>query len=63
MEKIDQKYQSIKFCFKLSRESIYFLDTLLYIEINIEIINRLQTILYKKEEKQLTVKAMRKQIE
>ena len=63
MEKINQKYQSIKFCFKLLRESIYFLDTLLYIEINIEIINRLQTILYKKEEKQLTVKAMRKQIE
>ena len=44
MNEINQKYQSIKFDFKLSKESIEFLDTLVYIDSK----NRLQTILYNK---------------
>ena len=44
MNKINQKHQSIKFDFKFSKESIEFLDTLVYIDSN----NRLQTNLYKK---------------
>ena len=44
MNEINQKYQSIKFNFKLSKESIEFLDTLVYIDSK----NRLQTTLYKK---------------
>ena len=31
MNKINQKHQSIKFDFKFSKESIYFLDTLVYV--------------------------------
>ena len=31
MNKINQKHQSIKFDFKFSKESIYFLDILVYI--------------------------------
>ena len=41
---INQKHQSIKFDFKFSKESIEFLDTLVYIDSK----NRLQTTLYKK---------------
>ena len=44
MNEINQKHQSIKFDFKFSKESIEFLDTLVYIDSK----NRLQTILYKK---------------
>ena len=44
MNEINQKHQSIKFDFKLSKESIEFLDTLVYITSQ----NRLQTTLYKK---------------
>ena len=44
MNKINQKHQSIKFDFKFSKESIEFLDTLVYIDSK----NRLQTTLYKK---------------
>ena len=44
MNEINQKYQSIKFNFKLSKESIEFLDILVYIDSK----NRLQTTLYKK---------------
>ena len=44
MNKINQKHQSIKFDFKFSKESIYFLDTLVYINSQ----NRLQITLYKK---------------
>ena len=44
MNKINQKHQSIKFDFEFSKESIEFLDTLVYIDSN----NRLQTNLYKK---------------
>ena len=41
---INQKYQSIKFDFKFSKESIEFLGTLVYIDSK----NRLQNTLYKK---------------
>ena len=44
MNEINQKHQSIKFDFKFSKESIEFLDTLVYIDSK----NRLQTTLYKK---------------
>ena len=44
MNKINQKHQSIKFDSKFSKESIEFLDTLVYIDSN----NRLQTTLYQK---------------
>ena len=44
MNEINQKHQSIKFNFKFSKESIEFLETLLYIDSK----NRLQTTLYKK---------------
>ena len=45
MNEINQKHQSIKFDFKFSKESIEFLDTLVYIDSK----NRLQTTLYKKQ--------------
>ena len=41
MNETNQKYQSVKFGFKFSKESIEFLDILIYIK-------RFQTILYKK---------------
>ena len=41
---INQKHQSIKFDFKFSKESIEFVDTLVYIDSK----NRLPTTLYKK---------------
>ena len=44
MNEINQKHQSIKFDFKFSKESIKFLNTLVYIHSK----NRLQTTLYKK---------------
>ena len=44
MDEINEKHQSIKFDFKFSKESIEFLDTLVYIDSK----NRLQTTLYKK---------------
>ena len=44
MNEINQKHQSIKFDFKFSKESIEFLETLLYIDSK----NKLQTTLYKK---------------
>ena len=44
MNEINQKHQSVKFDFKFSKESIEFLDILVYIDSK----NRLQTILYKK---------------
>ena len=44
MNEINQKYQPFKFDFKFSKESIEFLDTLVYIDNK----NRLQTILDKK---------------
>ena len=44
MNEINKKHQSIKFYFKLSKESLEFLDTLVYIDSK----NRLQTTLYKK---------------
>ena len=44
MNEINQKHQSIKFDFKFSKESIEFLDTLVYIGSK----NRLQITLYKK---------------
>ena len=44
MNEINQKHQSIKFEFKFSKESLEFLDTLVYIDSK----NRLQTTLYKK---------------
>ena len=44
INEINQKHQSIKFDFKFSKESIEFLDTLVYIDSK----NRLQTTLYKK---------------
>ena len=44
MNKINQKHHSIKFDFKFSKESIEFLDTLVYIGSK----NRLQVTLYKK---------------
>ena len=44
MNEINQKHQSIKFDFKFSKESIEFLDTLVYIDSK----NRLRTTLYKK---------------
>ena len=43
MNEINKKNQSIKFDFKFSKESIEFLDTLVYIDRK----NRLQTTLYK----------------
>ena len=43
MDEINQKYQSIKFDFKFSKERVKFLDTLIYIDSK----NRLQTTLYK----------------
>ena len=44
INEINRKHQSIKFDFKFSKESIEFLDTLVYIDSK----NRLQTTLYKK---------------
>ena len=44
MNEINQKHQSIKFYFKFSKESIEFLDTLVYIDSK----NRFHTTLYKK---------------
>ena len=44
MNEINQKHQSIKFDFTFSKESIEFLDTLVYIDSK----NRLQAIFYKK---------------
>ena len=44
MNEINKKHQSVKFDFKFSKESIEFLDTLVYIDSN----SRLQTTLYKK---------------
>ena len=44
LNEINQKHQSVKFDFKFSKESIEFLDTLVYIDSK----NRLQTTLYKK---------------
>ena len=44
MNEINQKHQSIKIDFEFSKESIEFLDTLVYIDSN----NRIQTTLYKK---------------
>ena len=44
MNEINPKHQSIKFDFKFSKESIEFLDTLVYIDSK----NRLHTTLYKK---------------
>ena len=44
MKEINQKHQSIKSDFKFSKESIEFLDTLVYIDSK----KRLQTNLYKK---------------
>ena len=44
MNEINQKHHSIKFDFILSKESIEFLDTLLYMNNN----NKLQITLYKK---------------
>ena len=44
MNEINQNYQSVKFDFKFSKESIEFLDTLVYIDSK----NRLQTTLYNK---------------
>ena len=44
MNEINQKHQSIKFDFKFSKESIEFVDTLVYIDSK----NRLPTTLYKK---------------
>ena len=44
MNEINQKHQSVKFDFKFSKESIEFLDILVYIYSK----NRLQTTLYKK---------------
>ena len=43
MDEINQKYQSIKFDFKFSKERVKFLDTLIYIDSK----NRLQITLYK----------------
>ena len=45
MNEINQKHQSIKFDFKFSKESIAFLDTLVYIDSK----SRLQITLYKKQ--------------
>ena len=44
MNEINEKHHSIKFDFKFSKESIEFLDTLVYIDSK----SRLQTTLYKK---------------
>ena len=44
INEINQKYRSIKFDFEFSKESIEFLDTLVYIDSK----NRLQSTLYKK---------------
>ena len=44
MNEINQKHQSAKFDFMFSKESLEFLDRLVYIDSN----NRLQTTLYKK---------------
>ena len=44
MNEVNQKHQSIKFDFKFSKESVEFLDTLVYIDSK----KRLQTTLYKK---------------
>ena len=44
MKEINRKSQSIKYDFKSSKESLKFLETLVYIDSN----KRLQTTLYKK---------------
>ena len=44
MNEVNQKHQSIKFDLKFSKESMEFLDTLVYIDSN----SRLQTTIYKK---------------
>ena len=45
LKKLNQQHTSIKFDFKISKESIAFLDTLVYIDQN----NSLQTTIYTKE--------------
>ena len=44
LKKLNQQHTSIKFDFKISKESIAFLDTLVYIDQN----NSLQTTIYKR---------------